>query len=251
MGFFYCKQYYIFDYINLCIYICDMKSNVILQSTDRSLFDITIRQNTKEQFLSVTDLQKAFEKARWQFGWSDRRVNDILSGQDVKLRIYYLLKERNIIKAEIPVFMEMIDKEGITKVLKGLGQWKTTGRGENKQVMADPYLWMLLALELNPMIYAKVVVWLADTLIFDRIEAGSEWKPMNSAISGIIKLPNYPLYAKEINKKVFGQHISGMRNLASSKELRKIADIEKMVIKAIENKWIANESQLLEFIQGF
>lgn len=228
-----------------------MKSNIILRSTDRNLFGVTIRQNTKEQFLSITDLQKAFEKARWQYGWNDRRVNDILSSQDVKMRIYYLLKERDIIKAEIPVFMEMIENEGITKVLKGLSLWMTTGRGENKQVMADPYLWMLLALELNPMIYAKVVVWLADTLIFDRLEAGSEWKPMNSAIASIVSNPNYPLYAMEINKKVFGQHISGMRNLASAKELRKIADIEKIIIKAIENKWIVNEPQLIQFIQKY
>lgn len=228
-----------------------MKSNIILRSTDRNLFGVTIRQNTKEQFLSITDLQKAFEKARWQYGWNDRRVNDILSSQDVKMRIYYLLKERDIIKAEIPVFMEMIENEGITKVLKGLSLWMTTGRGENKQVMADPYLWMLLALELNPMIYAKVVVWLADTLIFDRLEAGSEWKPMNSAIASIVSNPNYPMYAMEINKKVFGQHISGMRNLASAKELRKIADIEKIIIKAIENKWIVNEPQLIQFIQKY
>lgn len=228
-----------------------MKSNIILRSTDRNLFGVTIRQNTKEQFLSITDLQRAFEKARWQHGWNDRRINDILSSQDVKMRIYYLLKERDIIKAEIPVFMEMIENEGITKVLKGLSLWMTTGRGENKQVMADPYLWMLLALELNPMIYAKVVVWLADTLIFDRLEAGSEWKPMNSAIASIVKNPNYPMYAMEINKKVFGQHISGMRNLASAKELRKIADIEKIIIKAIENKWIVNEPQLIQFIQKY
>lgn len=233
------------------IIFVSMKSNIILRSTDRNLFGVTIRQNTKEQFLSITDLQKAFEKARWQYGWNDRRVNDILSSQDVKMRIYYLLKERDIIKAEIPVFMEMIENEGITKVLKGLSLWMTTGRGENKQVMADPYLWMLLALELNPMIYAKVVVWLADTLIFDRLEAGSEWKPMNSAIASIVSNPNYPMYAMEINKKVFGQHISGMRNLASAKELRKIADIEKIIIKAIENKWIVNETQLIQFIQKY
>jgi hypothetical protein len=42
-----------------------------------------------------------------------------------------------------------------------------------------------------------------------------------------------------------------MRNLASSKELRKIADIEKMIIKAIENKWIQTESELLDFIQNY
>jgi NACalpha-BTF3-like transcription factor len=59
------------------------------------------------------------------------------------------------------------------------------------------------------------------------------------------------MYAMEINKKVFGQHISGMRTLASAKELRKIADIEKIIIKAIENKWIVNEPQLIQFIQKY
>jgi hypothetical protein len=228
-----------------------MKSNIILQSTDRDLFGITIRQNTKEQFLSVTDLQKAYEIARWQYGWTERRISDILNYDITKERIYYLLKERDIIKASLNVFMEMVKSEGITKVLKGLQVYKTTGRGESKQVMTDPYIWMLLAMEMNPMIYANVVVWLTDTLIFDRIEAGNEFKPMNMAISTIVKNPNYPLYAKEINKKVFGEHISGMRNLASAKELRKIADIEKMIIKAIENKWIQDEESIISFIQNY
>jgi len=228
-----------------------MKSNIILQSTDRDLFGITIRQNTKEQFLSVTDLQRAYEIARWQYGWTERRISDILNYDITKERIYYLLKERDLIKASLNVFMEMVKSEGITKVLKGLQVYKTTGRGESKQVMTDPYIWMLLAMEMNPMIYANVVVWLTDTLIFDRIEAGNEFKPMNMSISTIVNNPNYPLYAKEINKKVFGKHISGMRNLASSKELRKIADIEKMIIKAIENKWLKDEQSIVSFIQNY
>lgn len=228
-----------------------MKSNVILTSTDRELFGITIRQNTKEQFLSVTDLQKAYEIARWQHGWTERRISDILNYDITKERIYYLLKERDFIKASLSVFMDMVKSEGITKVLKGLQVYKTTGRGESKQVMTDPYIWMLLAMEMNPMIYANVVVWLTDTLIFDRIEAGNEFKPMNCAISTIIKSPNYPVYAKEINNKVFGKHISGMRNLASAKELRKIADIEKMIIKAIDNKWLKSEFEIIKFIKEF
>lgn len=228
-----------------------MKSNVVLASADRSLFGITIRQNTKEQFLSVTDLQKAYETARWQYGWTERRISDILNYDITKERVYYLLKERNLIKASLSVFMDMVKSEGITKVLKGLQVYKTTGRGESKQVMSDPYIWMLLAMEMNPMIYANVVVWLTDTLIFDRIEAGNEYKPMNSAINTIVKAPNYPLYAKEINKRVFGNHISGMRNLASAKELRQIADIEKMIIKAIENKWLKDEQSLIDFIRNY
>jgi hypothetical protein len=225
-----------------------MKNNITLSSKDRELFGVTIRQNTKESFLSVTDLQKAYEKARWVYGWSDRKVADIMQTEVTKERMYYLLKERDLIKTNILGFTDMIEKEGLTRVLKGLGLYKTTGRGENKSVMADPYIWVLLAMELNPMLYAKVIIWLTDSLIFDRIEAGSEYLPMNSKIKEIIKNPDYPKFARLINQKVFGHHQSGMRNLASSKELRKIADIEKTVITAIDNSWIKTEEDLLKFL---
>ena len=225
-----------------------MKQNVVLSSSDRELFGITIRQNTKESFLSVTDLQKAYEKARWMYGWSDRKVADIMQTEITKERIYYLLKERDFIKTNIMGFMDMVEKEGLTKVLKGLGLYKTTGRGDNKSVMADPYIWVLLAMELNPMLYAKVIIWTTDSLIFDRIEAGSEYLPMNSKIKEIIQSPDYPKFARLINKKVFGHHQSGMRNLASAKELRKIADVEKTIITAIDNSWIKSEEDLIKFL---
>lgn len=225
-----------------------MKTNVVLSSADRELFGITIRQNTKEQFLSVTDLQKAYETARWQYGWSDRRIERIMNTEDFKERVYYLLENQDIIKAPKSVFMEIVEREGIAKVLKKLNVYKTTGARENKQVMADPYIWVLLAMEMNPMIYAKVVIWLTDTLVFNRIEAGSEYLPMNTKIKEIIENPNYAQIAKLINIKVFGQHISGMRNLASAKELRKISDIEKQIISAIDMKWIKNEKDLFNFL---
>ena len=228
-----------------------MKSNVVLSSTDRELFGVTIRQNTKEQFLSITDLQKAYERARWQYGWSDKRVNDILSTADTKERVYFLLKERDVIKAEMPVFMEMVRKEGLTKVLKGLGIYRATGRGENKTVMADPYIWVLIAMELNPMLYAKVIIWLTDSLIFDRIEAGSEFMPMNASIKKIVSSPDYPKYARLINEKVFGQHQTGMRNLASAKELRKIADIEKFITQSISMGFLKSENDVVDSIKNF
>ena len=226
-----------------------MKTNVVLKSVDRNLFGVTIQQNTKDHSLSVTDLQKAYELARWQYGWKDRRINDILQYTPTQERIYYLLKERDIIKTSLPAFMEMTEREGIVKVLKGLGVYKTTGARQSKQTFADPYIWILLAMELNPMIYARVIMWLTDSLIFDRLEAGNEYMPMNSKIKDIVKNPSYQTYAKLINTKVFGKHISGMRNLASANELRKIADIEKQVITAIEMKWIKNEDDLIKFLK--
>lgn len=226
-----------------------MKTSVILNSSDRELFGVVIRQDTKEHFLSVSDLQKAYEVARWQYAWSERDVKNVMQTQDFKERVFYILENQSLIKVNIVAFMEMVEKEGITKVLKKLGVYKTTGARSSKQVMANPYIWVLLAMEMNPMIYAKVVVWLTDSLIFNRIEAGDGYMPMNKAISSIIENPNYSQIAMLINKKVFGQHIAGMRNLASSKELRKISDIENQIINAIEMNWIKNEEDLYNFLK--
>lgn len=225
-----------------------MKTNVVLSSSDRELFGVTIKQNTKEQFLSVTDLQKAYEKARWQYGWNDHRVVDIMQTKAFKERVFYILENQSIIKTGFATFMDMVEREGITKVLKGLGAYKTTGVSGNRQVMANPYIWVLIAMELNPMIYAKVVVWLTDSLIFDRIDAGADYLPMNKAINSIVEQPKYAEIATKINTKVFGHHINGMRNLASAKELRKISDIEKQVITAIEMGWIKTEKDLYIFL---
>ena len=228
-----------------------MKTSVVLHSVDREIFGISIRQNTKEQFLSVSDLQKVYEKARWQYGWTEKRINDMLGWNATKERIFYLLSERGIIKTSLSVFMEMVEKEGVTRVLKGLGVYKTTGRGPDKSVMCDPYIWMLLAMELNPMLYAKVIMWLTDTLIFDRVEAGTEYKPMNTSIKSVVINPDYPKYAKLINTRVFGQHQTGMRNIASAKELRKIADIEKFVINGVNLGWLKNDLEISNAIQNY
>lgn len=228
-----------------------MKSNVTMLSPDRELFGVIIKQQTKDKFVSVSDLQSAYDVARWQYGWNEKRIANILANQTTKERIYYLLLERGIIKTGFPEFTEMVEKEALIKVLKGLQVWKTTGRGESKSVYCDPYIWVLLAMELNPMLYAKVVVWITDTLVFDRIEAGTEYRPMNEAIKTVVSTPDYVKYAKLINISVFGKHETGMRNLASAKELKKISDLEKFIIQTIKMGFIKTEAQILTAIANF
>ncbi len=177
-----------------------MKTNIVIQSKDRELFGLAIKQETKTGFLSVSELQKAYEVARWQYGWSDKRISDIQQTDAFKERVFYLLENQGVIKTSFSAFMEMVDKEGITKVLKGLGVYKTTGARESKATFTDPYIWILLAMELNPMIYAKVVVWLTDSLVFDRVEAGDEFRPMNNAIKKIVPNPDYRKYSIAINE---------------------------------------------------
>lgn len=228
-----------------------MESNIVLKSKDRELFGVVIKQETKNGFLSLTELQKAYEIARWQYGWSEINIASLMQSAKMVERVYYLLKDKDIIKVDKSTFMDMCKNEGITKVLKRLQVWKTTGRAATKTVMCDPYIWVAIALELNPMIYAKVISFVTDSLIFDRIESGDEYKPMNCAIKKIIDNPNYPKYAILINKRVFGTHITGMRNLASSKELKQITKIEQFIFQGIEIGMIQNEIQLIHTINNF
>lgn len=225
-----------------------MKTNVTLQSEDRKLFGITIRQQTKDEMLSITDLQKAYDRGKFEYGWSGQSVSQIMQNDSFVNKCHSVLYELGIIKVGISTFIEQVNNEKITNVLKSLGVYKTSGKGENKAVYANPYIWMTVALELNYKLYGKVIIWLTDSLIFDRIDAGMEYKPMNTAIKSIIETPDYSKYAVAINNKVFGFHQTGMRNIASSKELRKIADIEKFVINSIELGFIKEESGLMKAI---
>jgi hypothetical protein len=228
-----------------------MKTNVTIKSPDRELFGVTIRQETKESFMCVTDLQNAYEKGRFINGWSDKRINNILSTTETKERVYHLLTERKIINTSITKFLETLNEEGTVNILKGLNLWKTTGRAFNRTVMCDPYLWVLLAMELNPALYAKVIMWLTDSLVYDRMEAGDKFKPMNSAISRIIGNPDYPKYATEINHRVFGYHQTRMRDLANAKQLKLISEIEHTVTKAIERGWVKTEDEIITLIRTY
>lgn len=225
-----------------------METNVVLKSKDRELFGIVIKQETKNGFLSLTELQKAYEIARWQYGWNQIDIPSLMQSSKMSDRLYYLLKDKGIIKTEISVFTEMCKNEGITKVLKGLQVWKTTGKGATKMVMVNPYIWVAIALELNPMIYAKVLTFITDSLIFDRIEAGDEFKPMNTAIKSLLPNPDYKKYAMAINRRVFGRHMTGMRNLAAAKELKQITKIEQFVTQSISMGMVKDEKQILNII---
>lgn len=226
-----------------------MKTNVTMMShEDRTLYGVVIRQETKTGFMSLTDLQEAYTHARVLNGWKDYRISHVFESESNHERIYYLMKEQGFIKAGFPEFMERVQNEGITKVLKAFGVYKTTGRGENKRVMCNPYIWVLVAMELNPQLYAKVVTWLTDRLILNRIEAGNFYKSLSSALR-TVNNPDYKAIAIALNKKIFGRHEIGIRNTASEKELDELARLEDRIAFAIERGYIRDNDAIVSAIE--
>lgn len=230
-----------------------MLKNTLLQSKSRELYGIIIPQMVESEMLSISDLREAYARARIQNGWADKTIEDIARQSNFRERIYFLLKERNFINMGISMFMKNIEDKGFASYMKELGVYKTKGRAENKRTYADPYLWVAFAMEMNPELYAKVIIWLTDGLIFERLEACNNNKNLNDKIKDIVKTNDYKPYTEvaiAINRKVFGKHIVGIRNTATKLQLSKINNIEDKIIFAIENNFITTFDSIINTIKN-
>lgn len=231
-----------------------MKTNItMISEKDRELFGVIIRQNTENSMLSLTDLQEAYTRARILNNWKVKDIFHILGYEENAERIFYILKEQNVIddKTTLTSFYEKVQNNGIIKVLKEIGAYKTTGRGENKQSICNPYIWVLVAMELNPQLYAKVVTWLTDKLILNRIEAGNFYIPLTKALNEKIENPDYSRIAIELNKKVFGKHEFGIRNKASAEELKALTRIEDNVAFGIRKGFYKDNAAVIDAIKTY
>jgi len=141
--------------------------------------------------------------------------------------------------------MNDVKEQGLTKVLKSLRTYKTTGRGSNKSVSCDPYIWMLIAMELNPEIYAIAVFWLGDTLLLNRIEAGSTYPVLCKAVARFGGEIDYAKLGQALNYIVFGKHEHGIRNNATKEQLQALNDLEKNLTYSINMGHVKSFDDLL------
>lgn len=227
-----------------------MKTNVtMISEKDRNLFGVIVKQDTKDCMLSLTDLQEAYTHARILNGWRDRgKIQDILNQTENSERIYYVLKEQQAIDSDFSEFIGTVKKNGMIKTLKAAGCYRTTGRGNTKQTMCNPYIWILAAMELNPQLYAKVVMWLTDKLILNRIEAGNFYKTLSVALYKIPN-PDYKAVSVALNIAVFGKHETGIRNRGSKEELEALYRLEDNVAFAINRGFVKTMPEILSLIK--
>lgn len=233
-----------------------MLKNTILKSSSRELFGINIQQTIEGELLSISDLKEAYLRARIQNGWKHRKIEDIAESQIFQERVFYTLLSAKMINSGFPDFMKNIELKGFFKYMKEIGVYKTTGARENKTSWANPYLFVAFALELNPEIYGKVICWLTDGLLFERLEACRNYKEMNDQVKNLLNLTKdeylpYQEIAIAINKKVFGAHMLGIRNIATKEQLTKVLDIEKSITAIVKAKLVTDQNQIKQFINNY
>jgi hypothetical protein len=228
-------------------------TNTIIKSTDRELYGVVIRQRTDNSFLCLSDMTDAYHVARIKNSWSDRNIEDITRNKIFLERLYHLLFKRNIINLHISGFMENLSYKGFPKYMKELNLYRTYGARETRAVWCDPYLFVMLTMELNPEIYAQTILWVTDNLVFARVEAGNNWKPLTDAIKSKFNPIDETPYIKiaiAINNKIFEKHIPGVRSIASKQELARIVKIEEMLANMIELEMLKNDRDTVEAIKN-
>ena len=187
---------------------------------------------------------------RFKNGWSERRIESITTSQDFKERCFYVLKKQGLINTSFLAFIEDVDNKGITKVLKQHKAWVTKGARQTRTTWANPYIWVMIAMEMNPKLYGEVVVWLTDQLIINRIEAGSFCKALNASIQKFNPDGNtYMKLAITLNNIVFGKHEVGIRNKGTKEQLRLLANIEEKMSFAIDMGYITSFDMLISELQ--
>ena len=150
-----------------------MKTNItMLSEKDRNLFGVVIRQETQNGFLCLTDLQEAYTHARILNGWHDKKVQSVLRQKINADKVYFLLKERNLIDLKKSDFDAYVKKDNLINLLKSLKMYKCYGRGENKAVFCDKYIWLLICQEMNNSWYSDVIQYLftGKFSMFDFVE---------------------------------------------------------------------------------
>jgi hypothetical protein len=223
-----------------------MKTNIIMKSEDRKIFGAIVRQETKTGFLNLSDLENIYQKQGIIEGWSAKRINELMQQKENSERIFYILKEQGLINyVELRELYENIENHGgITKYLKKIGVYKTTGARHTKTTWCNPYLWILIALELHPILYAKAVIWLTDKLVINRIEAGNMYRGLTSAVNKF-KNVDWIKLAKALNYIVFNKHEAGIRNFANQKELKELEQLERQMAFSIDFGYIKTFDQLI------
>lgn len=233
-----------------------MKTNVLLQSSSRELLGKNISVMSKDGFVCITEVMEALAEKRKSQGLAPRRLDDLISTISFQEKMAALIKRLNInnvcnatdsaLQKQLLNVSKLID-------LKKYGMAYRKGKGHGQKWFVNPYFFVMVALELDPEIYASVIVWLTDGFIEDRNIAGDAYIKMCSSVSSIINdksklAEKIRIVAKAINFIVFNKHEDGVRNFADKRQLREIISIENSISAIIDGGFISSFDDLRNYL---
>lgn len=144
-----------------------METTVIMK---RDLLGCQVSQNSKNEFLSATDLAKAGNKWRIANDLPQFNMNDWFANKSTK--------------------------EFMAELENRFGQIKINSRGKNSHTWVHPLLFIDMALAISPTLKIEVYGWLFDQLIKSRNDSGDSYKKMCGC-----------LFARAGNKAHFYQYV--------------------------------------------
>lgn len=183
-----------------------MKTNQIMETIDRELQGVKVRQRTKDSFFSLKDIVLVGNKFR-----SEKNI-----AEPIRIERYFALKQT---------------KEFI-ECLKEAKQCEphVRSKGRSSESWVHPHLMVDILLWINPRFKVEVYDWLIDYLIEYRIKSGDSYTKM----CGVV-------YKYASRKDLFPKNISWLANAikqfvgcddwnkATKEQLKKRDDLQNLI----------------------
>lgn len=230
-----------------------MKTSVKLESPDRMIMGEIVPVLSDNGFVCITKAMDILSKKREKSGLEPRRLNDILNKPDFKETVIELANKL-VERGARNINLSKIGNGHLSLFeLNKMGMAKRRGKGKDQQWFIDPYVFINIAIEMDPETRADIILWITDGLIKFRNAAGDAYINMCKQISTIIENKSdfqecIKRVAKGINYIVFNYHEDGYRNNATSDQLDEIVLIENIISSNIDDGYIKDFNDLIKFL---
>ena len=200
-----------------------MKTNVNMV---RKMGDFEVVQRTKDGMFNANELLKQWNKH---------------SGQQKELKKFF---ENKATKE----FIQTIENEEYLHTRNSVYVKSRASRGSNAGTWMHPLLFIDFAMWLNPTFKYHVLKFVHDQLIEFRHMAGDNYKSLSGSIAKLAQgnQENYKEIARMLNHIVFGKHESGIRQFASSQQLRELSVLQEKATFLIDMGYVNDMDDLKE-----
>ena len=213
----------------------DMKTNVVMK---RPMGQFEVLQRISDGFFDGNALLNAWKR---EHPTCKETVNDFLAQKKVQLFVTEMEEEfGNFTQPQKWVLAETQGFKSI-KYVKG----KNTSKGRTKdQVWMHPYMFIKLAMWINPKFELQVIKFVYDELIKNRHLAGDNYNVLTAALATMPDI-DYKKVATAIQWIVFNRTGKNLRQQATQEQLSEISDIESKLAYAIDMGFIKSYDELI------